>query len=381
MWIGLPVGLALLVGVPYLAYVLGYWLVGAEESPASKTFETPPVSVVVPTYNESGLIRSKLAELRDLEYPTARTELLVVDASTDDTPERVREFASEHDDLEIRLLEEPERRGVASAVNRAVEAASHDIIVRTDCDSTLAADAVTHAVANLQDSSVGGVTGRQTEVLGESKVEESYRDLQARNQALESHLDSTFIVHGPCFVFDREYFEPIEPDSLADDTEIAVRIRKQGKRILMDPEMRFAEAGTSDVRGRRRRKDRRAMGLLQLLIRQRDLLGRYGRYGRVVVPFNWWFLLFSPWLTLSVLLLAFGLGMAEYGSLALAIPAGLVAFVAVGQRDLLGPAQPLYAVFDSHLSLLVATIRLLVRDSDGTWEVDADSRERFEEGS
>ena len=381
MWIGLLVGLALLVGVPYLAYVLGYWLVRPDGSPASKTFETPPVSVVLPTYNESEIVRSKLAELRELDYPSEQIEVVVVDASTDDTPERVRAFAYEHDELEVHLLEEPERRGVASAVNRAVEAASNDLIVRTDCDSTLASDAVAHAVANLQDPSVGGVTGCQTEVLGDSKVEESYRDLQTRNQALESHLDSTFIVHGPCFAFDREYFEPIEPDSLADDTEIAVRIRKRGKRVVMDPAMRFAEAGTSDVRARRQRKDRRAMGLLQLLIRHRDLLGRYGRYGRVVVPFNWWFLLLSPWLTFLLLLLAFGVGVAEYGPLALAIPVGLVAFVAVGQRDLLGPAQPLYAVFDSHLSLLVATIQLLVKDSDGTWEVDTESRERFEEGS
>jgi hypothetical protein len=51
----------------------------------------------------------------------------------------------------------------------------------------------------------------------------------------------------------------------------------------------------------------------------------------------------------------------------------------VGQRDVLGPAQPLYAVFDSNISLVIASLRLLRGEGDGTWEVDVESREAFEE--
>ncbi len=377
------VGLVVLcvASLPYILYLGLPSLLPVGEFPATKTAATEPVSVVVPTYNEEALIAETLENICSLQYPADRLEIVVVDSSSDETAAVVREFFADREQPTLTLIEESDRGGVARAVNRAIEAASHDVIFRTDCDSRLDSEAITHAVAALQDDTVGGVTGRQVDVLGGSKVETEYRDLQARNQALESYLDSTFIVHGPCFAFRKRFFEPIATDSLADDTEIAVKIRKQGKRILMDPAMQFAEAGTSDLRGRRARKDRRAMGLLQLLDRNRDLLGRYGLYGWVVVPVNWWFLAISPWLSVG------GAALVLLGLLTTVPPAGVVALlgavlgVLLGQQDHLGPLQAPYAVFDAHLSLVIARIRLHREEGDGTWEVDGESRAVFSQES
>lgn len=368
--------LALVVaGVPYVCYLLAHRLVPLANSPTRKQKRIEPVSVILPTYNEAPIVGDTLDHLCSLSYPLSALEIVVVDSSADETATVVREFARSREEPTVTLVEEDDRGGVARAVNRGVEAASHDVIFRTDCDSRLHEDALSHAVATLADSSVGAVTGRQIEVLGNSEVEESYRDLQARNQALESHLDSTFIVHGPCFAFRKEYFEPIEPDSLADDTEIAVSIRKHGKRVVMDPAMQFTEASVSDLRGRRARKDRRAMGLLQLLDRNRDVFGRYGLYGWIVVPFNWWFLSISPWLSLGgTALVILGL-LTTVPPVGIAATCALLAFVGLGQRDRLGPLQAPYAVFDSHLSLAIARVRLWREGSDGTWTVDSSSRE------
>lgn len=366
-----------LVGIPYALYLLLSRFVSASGSPAQKTFMSEPVSIILPTYNEAAIIEQTLTRLVSLSYPTELLEIIVADASTDKTPTKVETFAEAHPDVPIRLLREDERTGVATAVNRAVDAASHDIIFRTDCDSQLGSETLGHAVANLQDERFGAVTGRQAEVLGGSEVETEYRSLQARNQALESTLDSTFIIHGPCFAFRRELFQPIAADSLADDTEIAVSIRRQGKRIAFDPEMAFAEVGVSGLRGRRQRKDRRAMGLLQLLFRHRDMLGRYGWYGRLILPFNWWFLVVAPWLSVAALLCVIGgLGLlfAPLGVVALGL---LGVFVGLGQRDRLGVLQPLYAVFDSNLSLVIASVRLSRGEGDGLWEIDTESRDVF----
>ncbi|MFP9059024.1 glycosyltransferase [Natrialbaceae archaeon A-chndr2] len=386
----LPIAIALcfILVVPYLIYIILTRVIDPWASPAQKPIaadsEPEPVSIVLPTYNESQIIKNTLERLCSLSYPASKLEIVVVDSSSDGTADIVRSFFAERPDgtgPTLTLLEEDDRGGVARAVNLAIEAASHDIIFRTDCDSRLGDDVLEHAVANLQDPAVGAVTGRQTEVLGQSKVEENYRDIQAKNQALESHLDSTFIVHGPCFAFRREYFQPISTDSLADDTEIAVNIRKQGKRVVMDPEMRFAEVGVSDIRGRRQRKDRRAMGLLQLLGRHRDLLGRYGWYGRFVIPFNWFFLAISPWLLTAFLATVFLTLFLVLGPIGIVGPVALGIFIALGNWDLLGPLQPFYVVFDSQISLAIASVRLLSGDDDGTWELDADSRDVFERES
>jgi len=374
IWIGIA---AVVVGsLPYLLY-LGLAAMLLPSTPPAEPSEAEGVSIVLPTYNEQAIITETLESLCSLAYPRDKLEIVIVDSGDDETAVRVREFFADREAPELQLIEESDRGGVARAVNRGVKAASHDIIFRTDCDSRLDPKVVGHAVGTLQDEAVGGVTGRQVEVLGESKVEESYRGLQARNQALESVLDSTFIVHGPCFAFRKAFFEPIATDSLADDTEIAVGIRKQGKRIVLNRKMLFAEASTSGLRGRRQRKDRRAMGLLQLLDRNRDLFGRHGLYGWVVLPVNWWFLSVSPWLSIGGGLLVVG------GLSLLAPPVGLAAVgiaalvVALGQCDRLGMLQAPYAVFDAHLSLVIARIRLWTEEGDGTWDVDTESRELF----
>ena len=120
------------------------------------------------------------------------------------------------------------------------------------------------------------------------------------------------------------------------------------------------------------------MGLLQLLDRNRDLFGRHGLYGWVVLPVNWWFLSVSPWLSI-------GGGLLVVGGLLLTVPpvgitaiglAGLL--VLLGERDRLGWLQAPYAVFDAHLSLVIARIRLSTEAGDGTWEVDSDSRKLLE---
>jgi len=368
---------AALVGFPYAAYLIWYQFVPAG-CPAEKTFRTVPVSVVLPTFNEESIVASKLEALSNLNYPTQKLTVVIVDSSTDDTAEVIKSFTESDTDLDVHLIKEPERRGVATAVNMGVEAATGDVIFRTDCDSRVGQETIRHAVAALADETIGGVMGQQTEVLGNSQVEADYRNLQARNQALESHLDSTFIVHGPCFAFRREDFVPINADSLADDTEVGVNLRRQEKRVVLDPAMEFTESSVSALRGRRKRKDRRAMGLLQVLVRSRDMLGRYGSYGRVVLPFNWWFMIVAPWLMLIGVVLAIVAGFSWFGVSGIVFPAAIVVGVTLGQRDALGPGQALYAVFDSNLSLVVAAVRLMIDGSDGTWEVDTESREAFE---
>jgi cellulose synthase/poly-beta-1,6-N-acetylglucosamine synthase-like glycosyltransferase len=376
----LVVATAALVAVaaaPYLAFLALYAVVSPEGSPAATGDAEPTVSILLPTYDEAAIVERKLEDLCALDYPMEKVEVVVADSSDDETPAVVREFFADREAPSLTLVEEGSR-GVARAINSAMGEVTGEVVFRTDADSELAADALRVAVSNLADDAVRAVTGRQAAVLGDSDVEQDYRDIISHVQALESHLDSTFICHGPCFAFERDAFTPIAPDSLADDTEIGVTVRRGGGRVVMDPAMRFVESGVSAFGERRTRKDRRAMGLVQLLVRNRDALGRYGRYGRVVLPFNWWFMVVSPWLTLLTALVGTAAAVSVAGLPGLALPAAALAFGWLGQSDRLGPLQPLYAVVDAQVSLLVAQLRLAATDVTGTWDVDRESREAFE---
>lgn len=376
LWAALA--LLAVTAAPYVGYLALYAWIQPSGSPADKREAEPSVSIVLPTYNEAKIVETKLDDVLELDYPMEKVELVVVDSSTDDTREIIRDYFAELDAPELVLLEEDERRGLAPALNDAYTAASNEMVVKTDCDSKLPTDVLREAAANLADDDVAAVTGRNVEVLGGSEVESGYRGVQSHIQQLESHLDSTLIFHGPFSAFENDALLPIDPNSLADDTELALKIRRQGGRVVFDPAVQYMEASFSDFVKRRKQKDRRGMGLIRLLVQHRDALGKYGKYGKVVLPFNWWFMIVSPWLLAATLVVGTGAALSLFGAAGLALPAAVAAFAYLGQNDVLGPAQALYSIFDTQVSLLRASVELLRGKGDGTWEVDAELREAFE---
>ncbi|WP_410764650.1 glycosyltransferase [Haloferax sp. DFSO60] len=367
-----------LTGIPYLLYGLFYYILGPEGSPADKREAEPSVSIVLPTYNEERIIENKLDDIAAFDYPMEKVEVVIVDSSDDSTRDIIHDWFDERDAPTLNLIEEDERRGLAPALNDAYAAAENEMVVKTDCDSKVAPDALREAAANLADPDVGAVTGRNADVLGGSQVETGYRDIQAHIQTLESHLDSTLIFHGPFSAFENDEIVPIDPDSIADDTELALLIRRNGKRVVFDPDIRYKEASHSDFSKRRTQKDRRAMGLIRLLFQHRDALGRYGLYGSAVLPFNWWFMIVSPWLIAGTLAAATLAGLALAGPLGLVVPGALAAFVKLGSREKLGPLQAAYALFDTQVSLLFACVKLLRGEGSAIWEVDEELRDQYE---
>jgi cellulose synthase/poly-beta-1,6-N-acetylglucosamine synthase-like glycosyltransferase len=369
--------LLVITAVPYLAFLGLYAWMRPSGSPVAKRPAEPTVSIVLPTYNESRIIEAKLDDLLTLDYPMEKIELVVVDSSTDETRDLIREYFADIDAPDLRLIKEDERRGLAPALNEAYEAAEREMVVKTDCDSKLPPNVLREAAANLANPEVDAVTGRNVEVLGGSKVESGYRGIQSHIQQLESHLDSTLIFHGPFSAFENDAIMPIDPNSIADDTELALKIRKNGKRVIFDPTVQYMEASHSAFDKRRTQKDRRAMGLIRLLIQHRDMLGGHGKYGRIVLPFNWWFMLVSPWLLVVVISMMTVTGLFVAGPFGLIVPISIILFILLGSGDQLGPIQPLYAVFDTQVSLVFATVKLLRGEGSAVWEIDEELRDAY----
>ncbi|MFH1162135.1 MAG: glycosyltransferase [Candidatus Jorgensenbacteria bacterium] len=84
-------------------------------------------SIVTPSYNEEKDIRETIENFIGLSYPNK--EIIVVDDSTDRTPEIIREYASRG----VRLINGP-RKGCCEAVNLGITQATGDIIVYADAD-------------------------------------------------------------------------------------------------------------------------------------------------------------------------------------------------------------------------------------------------------
>jgi len=117
----------------------------------------PLVSVIMPSYNESGYIATAIQSVLAQTFDTF--ELIVVDdASTDGTPEIVASFA----DPRIRLLVSPSNRGAAACRNAAVENASGSYLALHDADDISEPDRLARQVAFLEANPEIDILGTST---------------------------------------------------------------------------------------------------------------------------------------------------------------------------------------------------------------------------
>lgn len=374
--ISVPAILFILIVIPYSIYIGFILMYSNKGSPAKKSENKPTISIVIPTYNEELLIAKKLDNIFELDYPEELIEVVIIDSSTDRTPEIIKEYQKSHKCINL-ILEK--RQGLANALNTAYATAKNEIVIKTDCDSLLAKDVLRKVASDFADQDIGGVTGKQV-VINKSKVEISYRSIQSKVQIAESWVDSTIIFHGPFSAYRKKLIKPIDPDSIADDSELSIKIRKQGYRAIFDPEIVFYEASQSAFFKRRKQKDRRGKGLIKLLLRHKDVLfnPRYGKYGMIVFPMNYFMMIFSPYLLLLLFLLILYV-LYQFSILITGLVVMLLfVFVYLGQANKLGILEPIYSFIDTQISLLVGGLSLILgKDSQGMWEIDKELRNTY----
>jgi succinoglycan biosynthesis protein ExoA len=121
---------------------------------------TPTVSIIVPCYNEQTTIRNLLDAIHAQTYPRTRMEIIISDGlSTDDTRNVIAEFQAQHPDLPVLIVDNP-ARSIPAALNRAIQAARAEIIVRLDAHSMPYPEYVSGCVEALEagrGTNVGGV--------------------------------------------------------------------------------------------------------------------------------------------------------------------------------------------------------------------------------
>ena len=134
--------MTLLVAWILFGYLLFIWFAGLLRRDPIPSFPSswPMMSIVVPCYNESDQILGKLEDLRRIEYPRDRMEVVFADGgSSDRTPEMLDEAIGK--DEPFRVVRCP-RKGKINQLNHVLPSLRGSFVVNTDADARLAADAV-----------------------------------------------------------------------------------------------------------------------------------------------------------------------------------------------------------------------------------------------
>ena len=120
------------------------------------------VSVICPVFNEEKFIEACILSIIEQDYPQDSMEVLFLDGrSTDRTREIIQKYMEQYDF--IKLLDNPERI-VPYALNRGLEAAKGEVIMRLDGHCTYPTNYISELVRylyQLDADNVGGVWNTQ----------------------------------------------------------------------------------------------------------------------------------------------------------------------------------------------------------------------------
>jgi glycosyltransferase involved in cell wall biosynthesis len=221
---------------------------------------SPNVSIIVPCYNEQSTIRLLLEALCEQTYPRDLMEVIIADGlSTDGTRNAIAAFQRDVPDLAVRVVENA-NRSIPSGLNRAIEAARGEILLRMDGHSKPYSDYVANCIAAHQagrGDNVGGVweirPGADTWIARSIAAAAAHPlgvgDALYRHTKQAAEVDTV-----PFGSFRRSLIERVGPfdESLLtnEDYEFNVRIRKSGGKIWLDPSIRsvyFARSSLLDL--------------------------------------------------------------------------------------------------------------------------------------
>lgn len=114
----------------------------------------PPVTVIVPAYNEAAGIQATVRSLADTAYQ-GRLEILVIDdGSTDATAELATGLGLPN----VRVIRQP-NGGKPAALNTGIAEAGHELLIMVDGDTVFEPATIGHLVRQLSDPTVGAVSG------------------------------------------------------------------------------------------------------------------------------------------------------------------------------------------------------------------------------
>lgn len=269
-WIGLGIVVYTYAGYGLVIFVLSK-LVGKKHS-SSDTDEVPAVTLVIAAYNEEGFIEEKIRNTSELDYPANKLSVFIVtDGSTDRTAELVANNPS------ITHFHELARRGKIHAVNRIMKYVKTPIVVFSDANCYLNAEAIRNIVRHYADPKVGGVAGEKRVLLGSAdnasgSGEGIYWKYESFLKRKDSEVYSIVGAAGELFSIRTQLFEEPPSDSIIEDFYMSMRIAQRGYRFIYEPDAIATESASASVAEEWKRKVRICAGGFQSMARLLPLL-------------------------------------------------------------------------------------------------------------
>ena len=273
-----------------LAFVQKYKTRRRRFDPAFHT----PVSVIIAAYNEETVIVKTVQSVLDNGYTDL--EIIVVDdGSTDGTLNVLR--AAFGADERVRLFTQP-NGGKSSALNHGIRESVYPVLVALDADTVFRKGTIEKLVRHFCDPRVGAVSGNarvgnRRKWITRFQSIEYIMGFNLDRRALDL-LNAITVVPGAAGAWRKDLVLQaggFREDTLAEDTDITLSIRRMGYRITYEEEAVAYTEAPENTRALAKQRFRWSFGTLQAVWKHRDATfnPNYGFLGMVALPSIWIF--------------------------------------------------------------------------------------------
>jgi len=271
---------------------------------------TPKITIFLPVKNESIVIISKLEEIMNYDYPKENINILIIDSnSTDNTVRLANDFLKKNsygipwEIIETNLL------GKSNAVNIALEMIKTDFFVMLDAEAIIQRDSISRLMSHFNDTNIGGICGFLKTF--KNNPDHSYRTKFNILRFGESKINSTPIFEGSLCAFRLQSiaYSRINPNINSDDSQLALIVKRNGYRAIMDNRIFFTEPPVFG-RERSKRQLRRSQGLIRTLMGNKDMI--FNSDFKIIFFHTFFFHLLLPWLFIISMVSFLFAGLSSY---------------------------------------------------------------------
>jgi dolichol-phosphate mannosyltransferase len=200
-----------------------------------------PLSIVLPTYNESQNIASMLDSIAGTLAADVHAEIIVVD---DNSPDGTGDIASEHakkfsnKKLRVQVIRRPDKQGLSSAILAGIQSAAGEIIVVMDGDFSHPPQTIPRMVEELQYPRYDIVVASRY-VRGGSVIGWPFkRRLMSRGATKIAQVGLGIEVKDPMsgfFAFKRQVIEGVKFDAIGYKMLLEILVKTKGARVKEVP--------------------------------------------------------------------------------------------------------------------------------------------------
>ena len=299
--------LALFEIILFTSYTIIMYAYSKKNEKSPKSNHLPSITLIIPMYNEEKVIKEKIENTSQLDYPRDKLKIILLDDHSTDDSNTISSEAIKQTSLNARVIENQGGKGKARALNWIFPSLDCEITVISDADALLKEDSLLQITKNFTEPDIGGATGKIVILSDKARIsksqEDSYRFFYDIWRLGESNIHSVSVCNGPLMGFRTELLKriKIDPNAYADDSDMLFKIIRSGYRVVYEPEAVVYERVPLSVKGRIIQKMKRINGLRRVYMNNLDLLGK-GLFGTIIYPYALLTHIISPIIVLLLVL-------------------------------------------------------------------------------